>query len=31
MLLINGDIDELLDKMKNYLPPTVKKWITTRH
>lgn len=29
MLLISGDIDELLDKMKCYVAPAVPKWINT--
>jgi uncharacterized protein (TIGR00730 family) len=28
MLLISGNIDELLEKMKNYKAPTVGKWIS---
>ena len=28
MLLVSDNIDELLDKMKNYVAPTVGKWIT---
>ena len=28
MLLISGNIDELLEKMKNYQAPTVGKWIS---
>lgn len=28
MLLISGNIDELLDKMRNYEAPTVGKWIS---
>nr|WP_315253562.1 TIGR00730 family Rossman fold protein [uncultured Flavobacterium sp.] len=28
MLLVSDSIDELLDKMENYVPPTVGKWIT---
>jgi uncharacterized protein (TIGR00730 family) len=27
MLLVSDDIEDLLDKMKNYIPPTVGKWI----
>jgi predicted Rossmann-fold nucleotide-binding protein len=27
MLLVSDTIDELLDKMENYVPPTVGKWI----
>lgn len=27
MLLVSDDIEDLLDKMKNYTPPTVGKWI----
>jgi uncharacterized protein (TIGR00730 family) len=27
MLLVSDSIDELLDKMENYVPPTVGKWI----
>lgn len=27
MILISDDIDTLLDKMKNYVPPVVGKWI----
>ena len=27
MLLVSDNIDELLDKMKNYVAPTVPKWI----
>lgn len=27
MLLVSDDIDDLLDQMKNYIPPTVGKWI----
>ncbi|MCD0471561.1 TIGR00730 family Rossman fold protein [Flavobacterium sp. JAS] len=27
MLLVSDNIDELLDKMRNYVPPTVGKWI----
>ena len=27
MLLVSDSIDDLLDKMENYLPPTVGKWI----
>jgi uncharacterized protein (TIGR00730 family) len=27
MLLVSDNIDELLDKMKNYVAPTVGKWI----
>lgn len=27
MLLVSNDIDELLDKMYNYIPPTESKWI----
>ncbi|PKB16560.1 TIGR00730 family Rossman fold protein [Flavobacterium sp. 5] len=27
MLLVSNTIDDLLDKMKNYVPPTVGKWI----
>jgi hypothetical protein len=27
MLLVSNNIDELLDKMKNYVAPTVPKWI----
>jgi uncharacterized protein (TIGR00730 family) len=30
MLLVSDDIDELLDKMKNYTAPTVGKWITNK-
>ncbi len=28
MLLVGNNIDELLDKMKNYVAPTVGKWIS---
>jgi len=28
MLLVSDSIDELLDKMENYVPPTVGKWIS---
>ena len=28
MLLVSDSIEELLDKMENYVPPTVGKWIT---
>ena len=28
MLLVNDNIDELLEKMKNYVAPTVGKWIS---
>jgi uncharacterized protein (TIGR00730 family) len=28
MLLVSSDIDELLNQMKNYVPPVVGKWIT---
>jgi uncharacterized protein (TIGR00730 family) len=28
MLLVSDSIDELLDKMDNYIPPTVGKWIS---
>ncbi|AOW08878.1 LOG family protein [Flavobacterium gilvum] len=28
MLLVSDSIDELLDKMTNYVPPTVGKWIS---
>lgn len=28
MLLVSDNIDELLDKMKNYVAPTVGKWIS---
>ena len=27
MLLVSDNIDDLLDQMKNYIPPTVGKWI----
>ncbi|MEN2413541.1 LOG family protein [Flavobacterium mesophilum] len=27
MLLVSDNIDDLLEKMKNYMPPTVGKWI----
>lgn len=27
MLLVSDNIEDLLDKMKNYIPPTVGKWI----
>ncbi|KIO54264.1 LOG family protein [Flavobacterium hibernum] len=27
MLLVSDNIDDLLDQMKNYVPPTVGKWI----
>jgi predicted Rossmann-fold nucleotide-binding protein len=27
MLLVSDTIDDLLDKMKNYVAPTVGKWI----
>lgn len=27
MLLVSNSIDDLLDKMENYVPPTVGKWI----
>jgi len=27
MLLVSDTIDDLLDKMENYVPPTVGKWI----
>ena len=27
MLLVSNNIDDLLDQMKNYIPPTVGKWI----
>ena len=27
MLLVSDTIDDLLDKMENYIPPTVGKWI----
>ncbi|MGZ3809910.1 MAG: TIGR00730 family Rossman fold protein, partial [Bacteriovorax sp.] len=27
MLLVSENIDELLDKMRNYVAPTVEKWI----
>lgn len=27
MLLVSDDIEDLLEKMKNYVPPTVGKWI----
>ena len=28
MLLVSDSIDDLLDKMENYVPPTVGKWIS---
>jgi uncharacterized protein (TIGR00730 family) len=28
MLLVSDDIDDLLDQMKKYIPPSVGKWIT---
>ena len=28
MLLVSDNIEELLDKMKNYVAPTVGKWIS---
>jgi predicted Rossmann-fold nucleotide-binding protein len=28
MILIDENIDELLDKMENYVAPEVEKWIT---
>ncbi|OXG02273.1 hypothetical protein BC749_10536 [Flavobacterium araucananum] len=30
MLLVSDDIDDLLNQMKNYVPPTVGKWIDTK-
>jgi uncharacterized protein (TIGR00730 family) len=27
MLLVSNNIDDLLEKMRNYIPPTVGKWI----
>jgi uncharacterized protein (TIGR00730 family) len=27
MLLVSDNIDDLLEKMRNYVPPTVGKWI----
>jgi len=30
MVLVSGNIDELIDKMKNYKAPAVGKWITNK-
>ncbi|REG91133.1 LOG family protein [Flavobacterium aquicola] len=30
MLLVSGTIDDLLEKMENYTPPTVGKWIDNK-
>jgi hypothetical protein len=29
MLLVSDDIEDLLNQMKNYVAPTIGKWITT--
>jgi hypothetical protein len=30
MLLVSDDIEDLLNQMKNYVAPTIGKWITTK-
>lgn len=31
MLLVSSDIDDLLNQMRNYVPPTVEKWIDKKN